>query len=636
MKCLSCSSSKSCNKLFLPKTKSPSVTNSFQKLHLDDVELNSKKLKNKFYYKNPEFLNESNINKQINILLTNVTNKRSNNKLPKISLDDDNKSCVIKNHYLKTNNNIKQNMSRERPKYLELDIPTIIPMFNNDEKVDELNRLLEILAKRKKYSITVSMLVVFQQHNYQKLLKDFLEDGVRDLIIKFPLRVVSYHGVPFTINNFFRGMRVEYSKHKLFQKEMIEGNEYVYVNLVYTCIFLSDEIAKICKGSKNLKLKTVHRSLIDEIDTNIGGANNNENTDDGNTNSKFINEMKNLDENGEIKKLENENYGSRMTRRQKNGMVNGIISLDDSEEEKEEEGGKNNNEDKINKNQNEEKEKSNTASLNFNTQFTGNEITKKNPDEKIVKGSIKYQDDLNYMKSTIQEHLNIFDYSYSSPLNSYLLNNLDNITQLNNTFISMQDIGQNGLKCIDNLIKLIPACFHEEINSANENIHLTSDEKYQNKINHLDKLYSEYERTKNLIMYYYSIIQSTVKNIRHSGTNFNKNVMIKDLEYIKINEKKYEKKVEEIFPLINKIYNYFIKEFPLKFIVENLQNESNELNKNDMNTRTFNNFIQGISGLFPSEEGHEHNCFDLIVNKSITYEEKEKQFKNKLIKKKIC
>ena len=525
-------------------------------------------------------------------------------------------------------------MSRERPKYLELDIPTIIPMFNNDEKVDELNRLLEILAKRKKYSITVSMLVVFQQHNYQKLLKDFLEDGVRDLIIKFPLRVVSYHGVPFTINNFFRGMRVEYSKHKLFQKEMIEGNEYVYVNLVYTCIFLSDEIAKICKGSKNLKLKTVHRSLIDEIDTNIGGTNNNENTDDGNTNSKFINEMKNLDENGEIKKLENENYGSRMTRRQKNGMVNGIISLDDSEEEKEEEGGKNNNEDKINKNQNEEKEKSNTASLNFNTQFTGNEITKKNPDEKIVKGSIKYQDDLNYMKSTIQEHLTIFDYSYSSPLNSYLLNNLDNITQLNNTFISMQDIGQNGLKCIDNLIKLIPACFHEEINSANENIHITSDEKYQNKINHLDKLYSEYERTKNLIMYYYSIIQSTVKNIRHSGTNFNKNVMIKDLEYIKINEKKYEKKVEEIFPLINKIYNYFIKEFPLKFIVENLQNESNELNKNDMNTRTFNNFVQGISGLFPSEEGHQHNCFDLIVNKTITYEEKEKQFKNKLIEEK--
>ena len=122
-------------------------------------------------------------------------------------------------------------------KYLELDIPTIMPMFNSEEKVDELNRLLDILAKRKKYSIIVSMLIVFQKHNYQKLLKDFLTDGVKEIIIKYPLRVVSYHGVPFTVNNFFRGMRVEYSKHKLFQREVIEGNEYVFVNLVYTCIF---------------------------------------------------------------------------------------------------------------------------------------------------------------------------------------------------------------------------------------------------------------------------------------------------------------------------------------------------------------------------------------------------------------
>ena len=76
-------------------------------------------------------------------------------------------------------------------KYLELDIPTIMPMFNSEEKVDELNRLLDILAKRKKYSIIVSMLIVFQKHNYQKLLKDFLTDGVKEIIIKYPLRVVS-------------------------------------------------------------------------------------------------------------------------------------------------------------------------------------------------------------------------------------------------------------------------------------------------------------------------------------------------------------------------------------------------------------------------------------------------------------
>ena len=43
---------------------------------------------------------------------------------------------------------------------------------------------------------------------------------------------------------------------------------------------------------------------------------------------------------------------------------------------------------------------------------------------------------------------NIFDYSYSSPLNQYLKENIDNISQLNDTFISMQKIGQSGEKYI--------------------------------------------------------------------------------------------------------------------------------------------------------------------------------------------
>ena len=297
-------------------------------------------------------------------------------------------------------------------RYLELDIPTIMPMFNSDEKVDELNRLLEILAKRKKYSIIVSMLLVFQQHNYQKLLKDFLTDGVKEIIIKYPLRVVSYHGVPFTVNNFFRGMRVEYSKHKLFQKEMIEGNEYIFVNLVYTCIFLSDEIAKICKGSKNLKLKTIHRSLIDEVDTNI---NNNEPTEnDNDVSSKFINEKKNLDLDEEtIRHAEtyaaNNQTSVRVTRRQKNNFLNGpnnIISLEDSEEEKDEKSTNNNNanannpQKDLNNAKNESEMNNNIFNYNVNANVNGNypmdTATKKGADEK-VKGVIKYQDDLQYL-----------------------------------------------------------------------------------------------------------------------------------------------------------------------------------------------------------------------------------------------
>ena len=491
------------------------------------------------------------------------------------------------------------------------------------------------------------MLIVFQQHNYQKLLKDFLTDGVKEIIIKYPLRVVSYHGVPFTVNNFFRGMRVEYSKHKLFQREVIEGNEYVYVNLVYTCIFLSDEIAKICKGSKNLKLKTIHRSLIDEIDTNPN-SNNNENNIENST-SKYINEQKNLDLNDEIKKqtenyvanTNNSGYTGRVTRRQKNNLLNGansVINLEDSEEEKEEESNNNNNnnnsEDKMSKNNEQEKSIQNEESLKLNIN-NSKETTKKNNDEKIIKGVVKYQDDLNYLKSTMQDILTIFDYSYASPLNSFLINNIDNISQLKDTFISMQNIGENGEKYIDNLIKLIPESMYEDINAMIENdenkINLIKEKESQNKVSNLDNLYSDYEKIKNLIIYYYSIIQSTVKNIRHSGQNFDTLMVKKDLEYLEKNEKKYEEKVEEIFPLLNKIYSYFTNEYPMKFVVEHLQSESNELSKFDINIRIFNNFLQGISSLFPSEDGHEHNCLDLIVNKNMAYEEKEKQFKKKLI-----
>ena len=154
-------------------------------------------------------------------------------------------------------------------------IRTILPIYNNEEKVDEINRLIDILSKRKRYSILLAMLLVFQKYNFQKLLKEFLVEGVRQLIISNPFKVVSFNGVPFTAKNCFMGMRVIIGKHKMIQKQMIEGYEYLYVNLIYTSIFLSDEIAKICKGSKNSK--PVHSSLLDELDIieNNNNINNN-------------------------------------------------------------------------------------------------------------------------------------------------------------------------------------------------------------------------------------------------------------------------------------------------------------------------------------------------------------------------
>ena len=128
MKNLSCSSSKSLNKIFLQNTNRQSRqsrqshSNSFHKTHFDDIEFNSKKLLDKFYYKNPEFLNDSNIRKQINILLTNVNNiKSKDDKLPKLTfLEDNNKN----NNYL----------SKIKKKYIETDANEFLPKIKTNRK----------------------------------------------------------------------------------------------------------------------------------------------------------------------------------------------------------------------------------------------------------------------------------------------------------------------------------------------------------------------------------------------------------------------------------------------------------------------------------------------------------------------
>ena len=111
MKCISYSSSKSLNTLSLPKTNcnsNQSHTLSFLKLKILNTDSDMKKSRYKFYYKNPQFLNDSNIKKQINILLTNVTNNKNKEELPKIIFDKNdevNEINEIKNKYLKTEEN---------------------------------------------------------------------------------------------------------------------------------------------------------------------------------------------------------------------------------------------------------------------------------------------------------------------------------------------------------------------------------------------------------------------------------------------------------------------------------------------------------------------------------------------------
>ena len=123
------SSSKSLNKIFLQNTKSQSRqshSNSFRKTNLDNTELNPKKLLDKFYYKYPEFLNDSNIKKQINILLTNVNNKKNkDDKLPKITFIEDNNDSYL--------DKIKQ-------KYIEKDAKEFLPKIKANRKSRNNNK----------------------------------------------------------------------------------------------------------------------------------------------------------------------------------------------------------------------------------------------------------------------------------------------------------------------------------------------------------------------------------------------------------------------------------------------------------------------------------------------------------------
>jgi len=209
-------------------------------------------------------------------------------------------------------------------------IKTILPIHNNEEKLEEINRLLDILSKRKRYSILVTMLLVFQKYKFQKLLKEFLVEGVQEIILANPFKVVSFSGVPFTIKNCFMGMRVIIGKHRIFNKELIEGYEYFNVNLVYTCIFLTDEIAKICKGSKNNK--PVHSSLLDDLDIveNTNSSNNSNNNNNKITNPLSINNISNTEK-------ESTNNKSNLNKKRKRSKSDEEEDYEEEEEPEEEE-----------------------------------------------------------------------------------------------------------------------------------------------------------------------------------------------------------------------------------------------------------------------------------------------------------
>lgn len=538
------------------------------------------------------------------------------------------------------------------------DIPYIMPMFNSEEKIQEVNRLLEILAKRKKYSIVVTMLLVFQKFNYQKIMREYLLSGVKQIIIENPLRVVSYHGVPFTTKNFIRGMRVEYGKHKLFNKEMIDGIEYYYTNIVYTCIYLSDEIAKICKGSKNLK--TVHYSLIDDLE--LEGKAFPMSAETGNNNDIYLNEKRKRD-NQEDETISRSNdkpisEGVSLRNKRKYGEKdqNNIINLHDSDESDDDNKKKpdvksfsttentlnetnTNMNSSINKNSNNENISNKLKGDNSETASQHHVITEKLNYKQIKRNTlIHYQDDLHLLKYTIHDVLNLFDYSKDSPLYQYLKDNYENITTLRDVFTLFQNIGTKGQTLMENLYKIIPEDFtkDENVNESEVKVaNLGTDKEMQQKLEHINELYKKYEDKKKNLLYLYQLIQSTVKNIRHSGNEFDKEMVKNDLKYIDMNEKKFEEIADEMFPLLTEIYNYFVENFKIKDTTTSLQNILNSLSKNEMNFKTFLNFTQNLAVLLPfSQNKNGKNIFDYFMREDLTVEEREKEFKNTVLQEK--
>ena len=539
-------------------------------------------------------------------------------------------------------------------------IRTILPIYNNEEKVDEINRLIDILSKRKRYSILLAMLLVFQKYNFQKLLKEFLVEGVRQLIISNPFKVVSFNGVPFTAKNCFMGMRVIIGKHKMIQKQMFEGYEYLNVNLIYTSIFLSDEIAKICKGSKNSK--PVHSSLLDELDIIENNNNINNNPENNiNNNNEFLNEKRNRSksnsefnlsmnsaEQGTVGKnlSNNNNYDNNINNIsvEQNSPDNNInynsnlafprqhdiISLGDSDES-ENFGNKNKYKNNIR----------NRKTHNKNNHFNNN----RNSEQINLFENIFYQKDINYFRCPIQDYFNIWNFDKSSPLNTYLKDNLKNISNLKNIFDFMKIIGSQGKNNLQNLMNFIPqlnkaSSLNQKNLEKNENIDSQKDIKdlkeskeILDKIENMNTTFQEYENKKKKLINIYQRIKSIVGNIKQSETIHQRSILNDDIKYLNKINKRFEETLSEIIPLFTQLYN-INKKCSIKDISMNLYNISKTLNKNNLAMKSFSGFIEGLLMLFPHESTNSNTVNDLMLNESLSDKEREDKFREIIIKKK--
>ena len=562
-------------------------------------------------------------------------------------------------------------------------VPLTIQEFNSDEKIEQTNKLINTLAKRKKISVIIAMLIFFQEKNYPKVLKDYLIEGVKKYIQFNPGKVISYNGEPFTKDNCLRGMRVVIGKHRVIQKEMIEGVEYLHVNLTQATIFLSDEISKICEGPRGNR--PIHCSLADEsklpyqkgkiniIGNNMVGEKRRRSIssidDDGGNNINEENKYNgrdddfdedNSDGNSKLDMRDDDEFSIGQEEKILNNKFNhpkgNIINIGDSDEGENE--GENfvkpenincnygdnldnnednlNNEDKIHLDEidNKEIKKSNTFDDSEKSKTKSNlSIDNKDFDEINLKPrgkNTRKKDknknilDLNRSKFSFQDIISIKNFGKSSQVNNYIKDNKDSIMKYLELFKTMQKIGQEGQKNLERLERLNLISNQEDSKSQMEN---------NENENEMEEVLREYEIKKDNLVRIYKRIQSTVGSIYSLSNNPDMNFIKEDLNYLNLNSKIYNNLLEEIFPFFDKI-NSQTKHFCIAKITKNLQKISDSLKDNDVGFKNFFVFVNSMINRIPMGAIRGNTLCDVLGEDIEDVNERKKQFNEILNKEK--
>ena len=567
---------------------------------------------------------------------------------------------------------MKKNNNNDLDSFQSGKVPLTIQEFNSDEKVEEVNRLINILSSRKKLSIIVSMLMFFQDKNYPKILKDYLIEGVKEYIDDNPGRVISYNGEPFTRDNCFMGMRVVIGKHRVFQKEVIDGAEYLHVNLSTTANFLSDEISKICVGPRNNR--PIHCSLVDDPKYEFKSRNligdkanlNNTSFDQGEVfqyEKKFETDKKalvgtNAEDDSNFSEINSNNLDMRdddeFSEGQEEKILNksnnergNIINLGESDGDQDNgfkftrpQNQLNNNLDNdenigtdiIDKNISESNRYGESSTLGnnipnlFSKEFRDIDVKLlQNKSRRNNKNKVKTNTEIPKSKYSFQDIVSIKNFGKSSPINSYLKENKESILKYLDLFKLMQTIGEEGQKQFERLEKLNPSNNQDDSKSqieSNENN------------NNMEEVFNEFEIKKDNLIRVYKRIQSTVGSIyTFSNNNQELNLVKDDINYLNLTSKEYTNLLEEMFPLFELIYSQ-TQHFSIANITKKLQKISDSLKENDVGFKNFFAFVQSLINRIPMGAIRGNNLCDILGDENEEKEVRKKHFYEILSKEK--